>query len=93
MQAKPKENTLPYGYWFNSFGEPYTNFLNKEIKEDDYQLFPKQKQIGILLEITDTNNYKRILKVFNPKKNIVKKLKDPSFRKNLFREFVPWKIK
>ncbi|WP_314149941.1 hypothetical protein [Capnocytophaga granulosa] len=93
LQAKPKENALPYGYWFNSFGEPYTNFLNKEIKEEDYQLRPKQKQIGILLKITDINNYKRILKVFNPKKNIVKKLKDPSFKKNLFREFAPWKIK
>ena len=93
LQAKPKENALPYGYWFNSFGEPYTNFLNKEIKEEDYQLNPKQKQIGILLKIADTSNYKRILKIFNPKKNIVKKLKDPSFRKNLFRDFMPWKIK
>ena len=93
LLPKPKENALPYGYWFNSFGEPYTNFLSKAIKEEEYQLTSYQKRKGLLLKILDFHNYKRVLKVFNPKRNVLKKLKDPSFRKSLFREFVPWKIK
>lgn len=93
LKAKPKENALPYGYWFNSFGKPYTNFLNEAIKEEDYQLSVKQKQKGLLLKLLDIDNYKRTLKIFNPKKNIFKKFRDPSFRKSLFRELMPWKLK
>ena len=91
--AKPKENALPYGYWFNSFGEPYTNFLNNTVKEEEYHLTPNQKRKGLILILLVLHDYKRILKIFNPKRNVLRKLKDPSFRKSLFREFVPWKIK
>lgn len=93
LLPKPKDNALPYGYWFNSFGEPYTNFLNKFIREKEYQLTSNQKRKGLILKLLELHNYKRVLKIFNPKRNVLKKLKDPSFRKNLFREFVPWKIK
>ncbi|MFK8302624.1 hypothetical protein ACI75Y_06905 [Capnocytophaga stomatis] len=93
LQPKPKENALPYGYWFCSFGEPFSNHENGNITEEKYALTKKQRQIGLLKKVGDLGSYKRALKVLNPKNDIFKKLKDPSFRRNLYREFAPWRIK
>lgn len=93
LQPKPRENSLPYGYWFCSFGEPFINHENGDISEQEYKLTPKQKRVGILNRFRDVDSYKRVLKIFDPKKNMFKKIKDPSFRKSLYREFAPWKIK
>lgn len=93
LAPKPKENTLPYGYWFNSFGELFRNFTNGNITEKAFQLTKEQRRVGLLKKMTDTGTYKRFYKVFNPEKNTLKRIKDPSYRKNLFREFMPWKIK
>lgn len=93
LTPKLKENTLAYGYWFRSFGTPFIHFANGYISEKDYQLTKKQRRIGLSKKITDAGTYKRVLRVLNPKKNILKKIKDPTYRRSLFREFTPWRIK
>ncbi|MDO4228180.1 MAG: hypothetical protein Q4C98_00030 [Capnocytophaga sp.] len=93
LPPKPKENSLPYGYWFNSFGEPFINFANGNVTEKAFQLTKKQKRMGIFKKTVDLGFYKKIYKAFNPEKNTLKRIKDPAYRKSLLREFMPWKVK
>lgn len=93
LSPKPKENALIYGYWARTFGEPFTNFINKTISEEDYALTSSEKLKGFLLKFLNINNYKRLFKIFNPKYNFKERLKNPTYRKNVLRLFIPWKIK
>ena len=93
LSPKPKENALIYGYWARTFGEPFTNFINKTISEEDYALTSSEKLKGFLLKFLNINNYKRLFKIFNPKYKFKERLKNPTYRKNVLRLFIPWKIK
>ena len=97
LLPKPKENALPYGYWFKTFGEDFSNFTNGNISVEDYQLRPTQKAISIILKCFDLLKWKhlklylRIFKIFKPKNNIIKRMiKDPIYRKNFLKTFIPW---
>ena len=94
LPPKPKENALPYGYWFKTFGESFTNFTNGNISTKDYELTTAQKTISILLKCIDLlrwKNLKRGLKIFNPKYSIFKKIKDPIYRRDVLKALTPWK--
>ena len=94
LPPKPKENALPYGYWFKTFGESFTNFANGNISTKDYELTTAQKTISILLKCIDLlrwKNLKRGLKIFNPKYSIFKKIKDPIYRRDVLKALTPWK--
>lgn len=94
LTPKPKENTLIYGYYAKTFGNPFTSFINKNISVEDYELTKNQKIVTSILKFSHLlywKNIKRVFKIFNPKNRIFTKLKDPSYRKNLIRTFTPWK--
>lgn len=98
LLPKPKENAVPYGYWYKTFGEDFSNFIKGNISVEDYQLRPTQKVISIILKCFDLLKWKylklylRVFKIFNPKNNIIRRMiKDPIYRKNFFKTFTPWK--
>jgi len=93
LEPKPKQNTLLYGYWAKTFGNPFANFVKGYISVDNYKLTTIQKIIAILLKTIDLlrwKNLKRGLKIFNPKYSIFKKIKDPIYRRGVLKALTPW---
>nr|WP_294900901.1 hypothetical protein [uncultured Pedobacter sp.] len=90
LAPKPKVNTYKYGFWWMTFGE---DFIYRDVLYSEKSLKPSNLQIGIgvLIKGFSKSLWGRVYGALNI--NLIRKMKNPAYRKAILREFAPWRKK